>query len=266
MSEESNNEVKQDTNLQPLKERRSPLRTSDETVYNFAKATIEIAKTENPSDFKRHIDEIDKFDRVAVKNGQLNSEERIQLLKEFYAMRNVVDSYDTLTGVLERKTVQRQIEHLLNTPLEEGKKHIYVDLDINGLKEMNDKGKRQHTSADEALKAFAQFHMGKLAEKFGYKQRMGRLSGDEFTMLILNSTPQEIEDFFNEIENERKDVMGKVQIAEGLPNDITATRAIVSAEPTDTFATLHEKADNLLMSKKRERNRMQLEQLQEQKV
>ena len=190
MSEESGKEIKQESNNSTGLERRSPLRATDETVYNFAKGTIEIGKNENPSDFNRHIDEIDTFDRVAQKNNQLNSEERIRLLKEFYAMRNVVDSYDSLTGVLERKTIQRQIDHLLSSPLQDGKKHIYVDLDINGLKEMNDKGRRQHTSADEALKAFAQFHMGKLVEKFGYRQRMGRLSGDEFTIIILNQFKQ----------------------------------------------------------------------------
>ena len=67
MSEESGKEIKQETNNSTGLERRSPLRATDETVYNFAKATIEIAKNENPSDFNRHIDEIDTFDRVAQK-------------------------------------------------------------------------------------------------------------------------------------------------------------------------------------------------------
>jgi PleD family two-component response regulator len=131
---------------------------------------------------------------------------------------------------------------------------------------MNEESLRGHTSADEALKSFAAFHMGKLVERFGYKAKLGRLSGDEFAFVISNSNEEEVNQFFSEIEEERKEKMEVIKEREGLPSDITAMRAIVTAEPGDTFETIHERADAHLIEQKRIRNLQQLEQMKEQEV
>ena len=156
-------------------ERRQPGRFSNDEMYNLSRAAIHIAKSEiNPEFFDEKKDEMSMYLRVSadlVKKGIITEEQRNEYIAEFYAMKQVADSFDELTGAYSRASIKRFVNEVSVSSPDEWNENIYIDLDINGLKKMNEESLRKHLSADAALKGFSHFYITKLAERFGYGAR-----------------------------------------------------------------------------------------------
>jgi len=88
--------------------------------------------------------------------------------------------YDTLTGVLSSEGLKRYINELIEN--EEKFSVIFIDLDR--LKSVNDRF--GHDMGDRFLKYFAK----KLSESFRAEDKIGRLGGDEF-LIVLRNCPEE---------------------------------------------------------------------------
>ncbi len=88
--------------------------------------------------------------------------------------------YDTLTGVLSSEGLKRYINELIEN--EEKFSVIFIDLDR--LKSVNDRF--GHDMGDRFLKYFAK----KLSEFFRAEDKIGRLGGDEF-LIVLRNCPEE---------------------------------------------------------------------------
>lgn len=88
--------------------------------------------------------------------------------------------YDTLTGVLSSEGLKRYINELIEN--EEKFSVIFIDLDR--LKSVNDRF--GHDMGDKFLKYFAK----KLSEFFRAGDKIGRLGGDEF-LIVLRNCPEE---------------------------------------------------------------------------
>lgn len=86
----------------------------------------------------------------------------------------VLASQDDLTGLANRRKVERQLERRI----QDGRKFSVIYLDLNGFKEINDV--YGHLAGDDLLKQFA----GELQTAFRTDDVIGRWGGDEFIVLV----------------------------------------------------------------------------------
>ncbi len=103
---------------------------------------------------------------------------------------------DFLTGLANR----RQCELMLDQVEAEGTPYGIVSMDINGLKETNDK--YGHDEGDALLKDFSSV----LLEVFGKIGTVGRMGGDEFIIIIRNADMYNIEQMFMLFDEKVKEI------------------------------------------------------------
>ncbi len=104
-----------------------------------------------------------------------------QLLREL----EVLSSMDSLTGVYNRNRMNQRVDTFLTEESNAGSLGI-VFADLNGLKTVND---NQGHSAGDALLRKA----GKILKKIFFDSEIYRAGGDEFMILIQNTTKQELQ-------------------------------------------------------------------------
>lgn len=90
-------------------------------------------------------------------------------------------SIDYLTGLNNRRSINRKLELMLEETETSEKKYILFLLDINGFKQLNDT--YGHIFGDSVLKKMAE-KLGSLEEKNDF---IGRLGGDEFILIKDNT-------------------------------------------------------------------------------
>ncbi|MBI4096816.1 MAG: diguanylate cyclase [Candidatus Levybacteria bacterium] len=239
---------------------------TDEEFLNVAEVAILAAKQEHPDTFREAEEGFERVQRVSrrqVARRKWTRARADQFEREAFAAYVAADSYDEVTGALDRGSFVRSVSRGITKHPHPKKTHVYMDTDINKLKDMNEKSKNKHASADRALATYAKFHIMKLSEHFGYRGRMGRLSGDEFGIIIEDTTPEEVETFFTNIAEERAAYFGVVEQEEELVNPISATMAMTTFEPGDTFDSMHRRTDAELVALKQARNNIAQQTTQE---
>ncbi|MBI4096975.1 MAG: diguanylate cyclase [Candidatus Levybacteria bacterium] len=230
---------------------------TDQEFLNVAKTAILAARQEHPGTFEEATEGFFRAQTTSQKevdSGRMTVGDRELFLREVVGALVAADSYDELTGTLDRRSFVQSVSRGLTKHPHPGKTHVYVDADIDRLKEMNEKSKDKHLSADKALAGYAKFHMMKLSEHFGYRGRMGRLSGDEFGIFIEDTTTAEVEKFFADIAEERAEYFGTIEQEEEFLNPISATVAMTTFEPGDKFDSMHRRTDAELVALKQARN------------
>jgi diguanylate cyclase (GGDEF)-like protein len=139
---------------------------------------------------------------------------------------------DPLTGLLNRRAIERQFERLL----EEGFTALAV-IDLDHFKAINDG--YGHSVGDEVLKAVA------VALKAGPDVRSYRLGGEEFLLLLRGH------DVDAQAEFRRQAIPATVANAvPGLVGFVTASMGITPISGDEGFTTLYERADKLLYGAK----------------
>jgi diguanylate cyclase (GGDEF)-like protein/PAS domain S-box-containing protein len=86
--------------------------------------------------------------------------------------------HDSLTGVPNRDTFNKALDHEIDAALRTGKRLAVVCLDLDRFKEVNDLF--GHAAGDAALQGVAR----KIAGVLGEGQMLARLSGDEFAVMV----------------------------------------------------------------------------------
>ena len=97
----------------------------------------------------------------------------------------ILSSKDMLTGVLNRNEMNNLVDKLSNQDKEEGKSIGVVFADLNGLKTVNDE--QGHNAGDALLKDAA-----KALEEVFPADAIFRAGGDEFTVILLGVTEEEL--------------------------------------------------------------------------
>ncbi len=145
---------------------------------------------------------------------------------------------DPLTGLLNRRAIERQFEHLR----EVGFTALAV-IDLDHFKAINDG--YGHSTGDEVLKAVA------VALKAGSNVRAYRLGGEEFILLLRG------QDVDAQAEFRRQAIPATVANAvPGLAGPLTASMGITAISSVDAFTTVYERADkHLYEAKSAGRNR-----------
>ena len=103
---------------------------------------------------------------------------------------------DSLTGLLNRRAYENDMKKLANKIL--GKDFLYLELDLNGLKEVNDT--HGHEAGDEMIRSMADC----MNQSFGKYGSVYRTGGDEFVGLLFLAEEQ-----FLKVENEMKQLLSE---------------------------------------------------------
>lgn len=107
-------------------------------------------------------------------------------------------SYDALTGVYNRETIENVINGEIQKMAEGNDGFAILFVDIDDFKIYNDK--YSHATGDQVLK-FVTDSIGEVVEDFGF---IGRYGGDEFIVCIRNSST-------NSPENVARDILAKLK-------------------------------------------------------
>lgn len=91
-------------------------------------------------------------------------------------------SHDTLTGLVNRSIFDSKLDELLRDALETGRIHAMLYLDLDQFKIVNDTC--GHVAGDELLRQIA----GRLADHIRSGDTLARMGGDEFGVLLVDST------------------------------------------------------------------------------
>lgn len=101
---------------------------------------------------------------------------------------------DALTGLINRREIFEQLSIELEQMRRERHVSTLVYIDLNEFKQINDN--YGHNVGDKALQVFSQKMQGMLRDT----DRMGRIGGDEFVILLYGTQSQEVEHFFSRID------------------------------------------------------------------
>ena len=94
-------------------------------------------------------------------------------------------SHDPLTGLINRREIERLLEQALVTVRAEGGTHSLCYIDLDYFKLVNDG--LGHAAGDQLLRSFADYLVGAVRDG----DWVGRLGGDEFALFLANATQGE---------------------------------------------------------------------------
>ncbi|WP_353087127.1 EAL domain-containing protein [Stenotrophomonas sp.] len=94
-------------------------------------------------------------------------------------------SHDPLTGLINRREIERLLEQALVTVRAEGGTHSLCYIDLDYFKLVNDG--LGHAAGDQLLRSFADYLVGAVRDG----DWVGRLGGDEFALFLANASQDE---------------------------------------------------------------------------
>ena len=183
----------------------------------------------------KNVAELETCVTKMVRDGQESVTElraQMQVYKDRLAEVERIASQDLLTGLINRRLIERELE--LHSS--QGSPFSVIYIDLNGFKQINDTF--GHFAGDDLLKQFA----GELRAAFRTTDMVGRWGGDEFIVLVEG----DFHDALTRAERIEKWVDGEYT----LTTDSGASKVHVSAacgvaswQPGDTTATILQRAD-----------------------
>jgi diguanylate cyclase (GGDEF)-like protein len=102
---------------------------------------------------------------------------RDQLAHSQAQLRHLAD-HDPLTGLMNRRRLEAELEHIINDGRRYGYRSALILIDLDNFKMVNDT--RGHALGDTVLKRVAQ----SLKERLRNTDRLARLGGDEFAVIL----------------------------------------------------------------------------------
>lgn len=108
--------------------------------------------------------------------------EDITEAQELARQLSIEATHDALTGLVNRREMERRLERALHTAHQEGVEHALCYLDLDQFKAINDVA--GHVAGDELLRQLGQL----LPEAVRQRDTLARLGGDEFALLMERCT------------------------------------------------------------------------------
>lgn len=165
--------------------------------------------------------------------------ESFEKLKSENKSLRILAEQDSLTGLLNRRTMEEKI----NKTLKYSTSGVFIMLDLDGFKQINDK--YGHLMGDRILQ-----ELGRLISYFFFKKDcIGRIGGDEFVVFMVGEYEKtfvldKIDGLQNRIRQAGSDL--------GLKSSLSFTAGAAFAEKGSTFKQLYEQADCAMRSGKHE--------------
>jgi len=157
--------------------------------------------------------------------------------------------HDALTGLVNRRCLRAKLDQNIDLARSTGRPFCLAICDIDSFKSVNDSW--GHPAGDDVLITFA----GLLREREGVLA--GRLGGDEFCVLLADTTREEAIDSLNQVRERLAAVTFGTDA--GLEFRVTASVGVALLEAGMTSHALMAAADDALyVAKKSGRNRVQL--------
>lgn len=155
----------------------------------------------------------------------------------FENRNRILSESDQLTGILNRRSYERQISILRNNGYDDRLK--ICAFDVNGLKKINDS--IGHHAGDELIKAAADI----ITEVFGEYGECYRTGGDEFMAVITNDSPDN-EELIRKLNEKAAAHKGEYI------NGISISAGIESPLAGDTIDLIMTRADKAMYAAKAE--------------
>jgi len=111
----------------------------------------------------------------------VEAEQTISEQKVYIEQLKVLTATDPLTGLLNRRGIMQELKHALATAERHEEPAIFVYIDLDGFKKINDT--YGHTVGDNMLKYVA----GTLSSSIRQTDYAARMGGDEFALLLCHS-------------------------------------------------------------------------------
>ena len=153
---------------------------------------------------------------------------------------------DESTGLLNRRGFQREIRKALSGARRKGKKGILVICDLDGFKEINDT--YGHSAGDFVLSQIA----GLLQGNVRGSDSVARMGGDEFAILMLDTTEERAETRAAELS---KIINSFKTEWNGIPIPIKASFGIAPLDSTYSPNDLYNAADQAMYRHKRAKDK-----------
>ena len=106
---------------------------------------------------------------------------------------NYMTNYDPLTNLVNRAELERRLERALSLSQERNQAHVFLYLDIDQFKIINDTA--GHVAGDELIRQLA----SKLKKHIRESDTLARLGGDEFGVLLENCAVSHAKEIAKEI-------------------------------------------------------------------
>ncbi len=194
---------------------------------SLSSSAVELVKLVNKmtEDGKRTVDQL----RAQISTYQERTEQAERLA-----------SIDPLTGVCNRRVLERQVERRVT----EGSSFFLVYLDLNDFKQINDT--LGHLAGDDLLKQFA----GELGHSFRPTDLVGRLGGDEFLVIVEGA----VGNIAERLAYVKKQVNGDYSVSTNAGKrkvSINAAVGIAVSKPGKTAKQLLDAADSAMYDDKK---------------
>lgn len=162
-----------------------------------------------------------------------------KLQEENARLMNLVER-DGLTGLYNRKTIEEKINRLLLLHQES----FMIALDVDKFKLVNDE--LGHLAGDYVLQSIARV----LKEVFRSEDMIGRIGGDEYLVFLPNLGKQDI---VIRRMTQMNEMMAKFRLQDGRTYPVQVSYGYSCYQKGDTYKTLFDRADQMLLERKRNR-------------
>jgi diguanylate cyclase (GGDEF)-like protein len=189
-----------------------------------------------------YFDEAERINRSLSGKLQAAQQEADELRNELEQSRQA-QFLDTLTEVPNRHAYEERLSLEVDQHLRAEQPLVFVLWDIDFFKLINDN--YGHKAGDVVLKMVAQL----LAKSIGQSDFMARIGGEEFVMLLSNTTIDEAVKFVNMV---REKIAKSGFNHRGDAVCITASCGLTCMRAGDDVEALYERADDALYRAKRE--------------
>lgn len=183
---------------------------------------------------KQSDDGNDRIAYLVYRNVDAKKKEQMKLEKEA--------THDAMTGALKRQPAKERIAQIIKKPLREGHCHVFLLLDMDNFKTLNDT--LGHMCGDRALIDFVAT-AGKNCRK---DDIICRLGGDEFVIFLKNVAEESVIKKIKELQEafcttyEKDDVMVTISVSIGV---------VMVYNSEKSFDELYEAADKALYKAKK---------------
>ncbi|WP_096087759.1 GGDEF domain-containing protein [Agaribacterium haliotis] len=159
-----------------------------------------------------------------------------------------IASTDDLTGLPNRRDMSLRLEFESKRVKRSGKEFAIILCDVDYFKKINDSF--GHSEGDKALQAFAKL----LVSRFRDTDKVGRWGGEEFLVILPNTSLRDAIDIANEV----RQSICQTSLLENTPNRlVTMSAGVASSAQSDDVIELLGIADkNLYAAKDAGRNRV----------
>jgi len=145
---------------------------------------------------------------------------------------------DPLTGLYNRRSGEQRLVEEISRSRRHGGPLTLVSLDLDKLKEINDKF--GHAAGDEAIKCFA----GRISRAIRGSDLAIRLGGDEFLLLLPECKPEDVQLVLDRLSGMKMDISGQ-----SIP--LTFSAGWANYIPSESSEELLKRADDALYANKR---------------